>query len=629
MSKSMRNRKIKKIILLLLLLVLLLLLFALGYLVFVLDKDVDLEENNDKDLITVSYVGDLILLKDQVVNSYNSSEKEYDFSYMFEKVKHYFDESDYTIGVFEGPISDSENGYSNSNYDDGVKLYLGFPVEFAEAVKEAGVDLVTTANNHLMDKGKEGVFNTIDYLDEVGLDHVGSYKSALDKNEIKVIEVEGVKIAVLSYTKFVNYYNSEFFLETEPNLTSVIVSEDSPYFEQVKKSVKEDFDRALEKNVDLIMVMPHMGTQFMHETDEFQNLWNDIFISYGADVILADHSHTTQSVEFVGDTLVVNCPGNFANSYVKNDGDATSIVEFYINKHTKEIENASVIPMYTRKIEDGKYQAVPIYDIYKDQSFYESFSEETRERIEKVHKIVTFSMLGEEVDIYRMQKKYFVFKDDYSDNISIKRALTKSKLKKILNSSSSVIFIGDSVTEGTMNGLHPWYEPLMELFPQIKINNISHGSYTTQMIINKYTSLISNSDSDIYFIALGTNDIRYRNKKICAMTPEEYIVNIDKITSLIDDDRNIVLIAPWTSLVNDVQSKLSYDKKMKMIEEYSFYLERYARERGYIYINPNKFINDFFSYNNAFSYLVDFIHPNSKEGIRLYSYAVLVDSFYA
>ena len=104
--------------------------------------------------IVISFVGDLILLKDQVTSAYNEKTKTYNFDKMFEYTKSYFESSDYTIGVYEGPSAGGE--YSTSNYGDGLKLYLNFPDEFASAVKNSGIDLVSTANNHLLDKGKEG-----------------------------------------------------------------------------------------------------------------------------------------------------------------------------------------------------------------------------------------------------------------------------------------------------------------------------------------------------------------------------------------------------------------------------------------------------------------------------------------
>lgn len=597
-----------------------------GYGICSLVKNSKISSNGDNSYVSISYVGDLSLLKDQVNYSYDSSSKKYNFDYMFERVKKYFSESDFCIGVFEGPISNSEMGYSTSNYDDGNKLYLGFPTAFADSVKDSGIDFVSTANNHLMDKGKDGVFNTINYLDKIGFDHTGSYKSAIDKSKVKIINVKGIKIAVLSYSVSSNYYDSDYFIYDEPNLTSVIVSSGSKNFEKVKAMVKKDFEFAKKSSADLILVMPHMGTQFIHETNKMQEEWNDIFISYGADIILGDHSHATSSVLFEGDTLIVNCPGNFANSYVKDDGDSTAIVEFYINKKTKKVDKASIIPMYTKLISKGKYQAVPIYDIYEDNYVYNSFDSKELERANKVHEIVTSSMIGKSIEVSQLQKRYFVYKDEDID-LDLSSVLEKSSLKSSLDKATSVSFIGDSITSGiSKNNEKGWYLPLMEFYPNVRVNNISKSGYTTVDVIDNFSSRISESDSDIYFISIGINDIRHRDSKRCAMTSSEYIENIDKLVKFIKNKKaKVVLIAPWYSLINDSVSKVSFNEKNMLIEEYSSALYGYALENNYVYINPNNYIEKFLDSHNAFSYYVDCIHPND-DGINLYSYAVLYDS---
>lgn len=83
---------------------------------------------------------------------------------MFEFTGKYISATDFSIGVFEDPLGGNAKLYSQSNYGDGKKLYLNFPDEFADAVKNAGFDLVTTANNHLLDMGLDGMQRTIAVL---------------------------------------------------------------------------------------------------------------------------------------------------------------------------------------------------------------------------------------------------------------------------------------------------------------------------------------------------------------------------------------------------------------------------------------------------------------------------------
>jgi lysophospholipase L1-like esterase len=142
-------------------------------------------------------------------------------------------------------------------------------------------------------------------------------------------------------------------------------------------------------------------------------------------------------------------------------------------------------------------------------------------------------MIGKEIPLSEMKEFYFFINNSYIDisnkEANIKKIIEKNthkKIFKLINNSYSITFIGDSITEGTKNNFHPWYEPLIYYFKNKKIINISKGGYTTLLIIQKLKNQIIKSDSSLYIIAIGTNDIRYRNSNICAMTKEKYIKNM-------------------------------------------------------------------------------------------------------
>ena len=123
----------------------------------------DDERRNFRDAFRILFCGDLIMLEDQVKLGKGS------YDDMFEFTRKYIQPADIAIGVFEGPMAGEEAGYSRSNYGDGKALALNYPDSFGEAVKRAGFDLVTTANNHLLDKGRDGALRTLDALDRIGL----------------------------------------------------------------------------------------------------------------------------------------------------------------------------------------------------------------------------------------------------------------------------------------------------------------------------------------------------------------------------------------------------------------------------------------------------------------------------
>ena len=583
-----------------------------------------------KNSIRISYVGDLILLKDQVLYAKNNLTGKYEFDDMFLFTSKHFHESDLSIGVYEGPSAGNETNYSTSNFNDNIPLYLNYPDEFAQAVKNSGIELVTTANNHLLDKKIKGAIRTLDVLDKYNISHVGSYRNHEEKNKIKIMNIKGIRIAFLAYTSLMNYYQIDFLYEKYKYLTRIIPSRGNKYYQEIYNEIKNDFIRVKSESPDLIIVLAHMGQEFIHHTINFQDEWNRIFSDLGADIILGDHSHSLQPLQYIGKTFIVNSPGNFANSFIKMDGDSTAIIDIYIHKQSKKIIGASAIPMYTKEIKPKIFCAIPIYDLIYNKSIILNKNE--RKRVEEIQLMSTKVLVGKQFGINEIKKNYFFINNSYFDlDISQNNFCSKlnnysnKKIYKYIQNSNSITFIGDSLTEGTKNGYHPWYEPMINCFRNKKIINISKGSYTTKLIYNNFKNEIINSKSDLYIIAIGTNDIRYREKSICAMDKNEYINKIKEIINLTDSKKSkYIFIAPWFSTFDDNISRVNHTAKKKLMKEYSSELEKYAKMEESIFIDPNEYLERKINHNKN-KFLIDFIHPNNGTGIELYSESVFAN----
>lgn len=587
--------------------------------------------------VSLAFVGDLILLRDQVREAYSDKMQNYDFDPVFSYAKKYLLTSDYSIGVLEGPLAGQGPGYTNSNYDDGIQLRLNFPDSFADSIKTSGIDLVTLANNHILDMNLEGAMRTLDVLDEKAIQHVGSYRNPEEKSRTKIVEIKGIRLAILAYTYSSNYFSEAYFFETNPSLTSIIVEPNSHFFSAARHQVKIDFERAKAEKPDLIVVLPHMGTQFLNTTDKFQNTWNEIFVQEGADIILGDHAHAVQPIEFrsikTGDrekqTLIVNCPGNFANSYMEHNGDATSIVKVYIDQESKSVLCVGVIPMMTLARGNKHHQALPVYDILSDLELKSQLSVCDRKRVKEVQGLITEVMLGTRLTLDQAQNIHYLFPDGYYrqpvNAIKINTDFARSEALKMLQNSNSVVFIGDSITQGTKNGGYGWFEPLTESFPNLIVNREAWGGATTFALLEKADRIASHA-ADLYVIAAGTNDIRYRDKNSCAMTPAQYIENLDKLTKSIlhkNSRTKFIFIAPWPSLANDPFTPLSSDVKEKTFADYTKSLEGYCMQKGHIFVDPTSKILSAIDKKVAGYFLLDHIHPNAAEGLKLYSEAFL------
>ena len=580
----------------------------------------------------ISFAGDLILLEDQVKRAYDG--KGYDFADMFEYSKKHISESDFAIGVFEGPMAGGN--YSSGNFDDEKELYLNFPDEFGYAVKDSGFDLVTTANNHVLDMGTDGAVRTLEVLDKIGLEHTGSYRNRQEKesSRIKVIEIQGIKFAVLSYTYGSNGYFTEDFIDGELSyITSIACETKGEFFEKMKADVEKDFAQAKAYSPDIIIVLPHWGTQFSNEIDEEQKVWSEIFKENGADIILGDHPHVVEPVsieEYNGkNVFTLYSPGNFANIYRKDQGDTSAIADIYIDRSSKKIIAGGIVPLYTQSQMNGNFRALPIYEIYTNDELKSQLSTDDYERAVSAHDIVTGVMLKENPDISGITESYLFDKDGYmrirTTGLEIEENYKNSRFYKLISDSKTVCFVGDSVTEGTKNGGCGWYEPLEE-HCNAEFLNFSKGGKTVSYFIENISDL---PKAETYVIALGTNDVRYRDESICAMTAEKFAESAEKLAELIKErypSSELVFIAPWYSTDGDPFTPLSFKEKTELNNAYSKALEDFCSKSGILFIDPNGYIKNELDHAPCSKFLLDHIHPNSSEGVKMYSKAVLVSS---
>jgi len=251
------------------------------------------------------------------------------------------------------------------------------------------------------------------------------------------------------------------------------------------------------------------------------------------------------------------------------------------------------------------------------------------DRISEVQAIVTSVMLGSELTLDQVQDRYYLFPEGYFrqpvEAIQITDEIKETKLFKLISKSKSIAFIGDSITAGSKNGGYGWYEPMMAAFPEKMVFRHAWGSATTLKLLENI-DIFTEQSADLYMIAIGTNDVRYRDKKTCAMDSKSYVENIDSMISSItsiNPRAKFVLISPWLALDNDPYTPLSIEERDHLLYEYGKALETYCKENDHLFIDPNIGIREVFSNEIVSNFLIDHIHPNASEGIMLYSEKIL------
>ena len=227
--------------------------------------------------ITLTAAGDC-LMHGPLIRSGLQPDGSYCFDHFFIDVKDLINEGDYSSIDFEAALAGSETGYT------GYPMFNS-PDAVATTFKEAGFDLVVTANNHSLDRGYKGAIRTLDVLKGAGLDTVGTYRNEEEARSFLIKDIKGVKIGYLAYSYGTNGLplpskHPEFFniLDRDKILTDI---------------------ETLRPRVDVLILVLHWGQEYQPKPTQEQILMAHEFLNAGADIILGNHPHVVQTMEIV------------------------------------------------------------------------------------------------------------------------------------------------------------------------------------------------------------------------------------------------------------------------------------------------------------------------------------------
>lgn len=343
---------------------------------------------------TLTSLGDTLCHNTQYWDAYNSKTDEYDFSYVYEDIKNYTLSSDITIGSLETTFAGKEKGYSN---------YPTFntPDSLGTALKDIGVDVVSLAGNHALDYGYTGLCRTIDVFNNIGLSHLGTYKTAEDQEKILIKDVKGVKIAFINYTYGTNGIPVPSGKEFCVNLID-------------KDFIKKQINQAKEQNVDMIVACMHWGTEYRTTANSEQKDLANFLFENGVDVILGNHPHVLEPMEKKTITLqdgttkevfVVYALGNFTADQRDEITRDSAILNLTITKNSDSkisIDKVNYVPIYMYKNTNVSTHKFKILDIEKTIKDYEEGTNTSinstvynnlKKQLEKIK-----SILGDEIN---------------------------------------------------------------------------------------------------------------------------------------------------------------------------------------------------------------------------------------
>ncbi|WP_409270223.1 CapA family protein [Neobacillus sp. SCS-31] len=297
---------------------------------------------------TIGAIGD-ILIHDHVYNDAKTA-KGYDFNRMFEPVKGMLQAPDILTANQESLVGGTELGISSyPNFNS--------PFELSEAVMKAGVDIVSTANNHSLDKGYRGLKAQIAHFSKVGLPFTGTADSKERRDKITVLSKNGIRLAFLSYTYGTNGIPIPQGKEFAVNLID-------------RELMKKDIATA-KRMSDAVIVSIHWGNEYQRFPNEEQKSLAAFMADQGVDIIFGSHPHVLQPMEWIKRkdgkrTFVVYSLGNFLSAQIGDYKDIGGLVTLKLTKRvnskgtTLEIGPPSFQPTFVYRKNRRNFSVIPI-----------------------------------------------------------------------------------------------------------------------------------------------------------------------------------------------------------------------------------------------------------------------------
>ncbi len=304
-------------------------------------KSVEVVSNGEN--LTLLFIGDIMGHDSQIKSARQTDGVTYDYTSCFDHIRADISAADIAIANLEVTLAGAPyKGYP----------FFSSPDALAYACKDAGIDVLVTANNHCVDRGKKGLERTIKTLDSLNIPHTGTFLSYSDrqKKSPMIIEKNNFRIALINYTAETNEIPVP-----KPSYVNII---------EVKR-LEADIARAKLEKPDAIILFFHWGIEKQNEPYPRQAEIADICFKAGADIIIGSHPHVVQK------SILEKRSG-------RNKFAAYSLGNFIANQKAPGTDGGQMIQLTLTKKEgittvtDAKYKLTWIYAPVtgKDKKFY-------------------------------------------------------------------------------------------------------------------------------------------------------------------------------------------------------------------------------------------------------------------
>jgi poly-gamma-glutamate capsule biosynthesis protein CapA/YwtB (metallophosphatase superfamily) len=231
-------------------------------------------------------------------------EKGVDFP--FDSTRQFIQTADVAIANLEAPLTVEGERFADKKYTFKV------PPHFVAGIASAGFNVVTMANNHIVDFGCEGILNSFAALEDAGIHHCGAGRNIEEACAPTIIDVNGIKVAFLGFSMT---YPDEFWANR--TRCGTCYPTEQLLYERVSEA---------ERLADLTIVSFHWGAEKYNSPRAYQTSYGHLAIDCGADLVLGHHPHVLQGVELYKGKLIAYSLGNYIFASYSNSASTSMVL---------------------------------------------------------------------------------------------------------------------------------------------------------------------------------------------------------------------------------------------------------------------------------------------------------------
>jgi poly-gamma-glutamate capsule biosynthesis protein CapA/YwtB (metallophosphatase superfamily) len=338
----------------------------------------------DTTRLSLLFAGDIMGHDSQIASAYDATINTYDYTSCYRFVKPYLESVDIAIGNLELTLAGAPyKGYPAFSSPDQLVLTL----------KDAGFDVLVTANNHSCDRGKRGIERTIEMLDSLGVPHTGTFtdEAARLNDYPLMLTKNGFKLALLNYT-----YGTNGIAVPSPTIVNPIDT----------VQMVRDIAKAKRDSADVVVSFMHWGSEYQSQPNAYQKKITRFLFDRGVSVIIGAHPHVLQPMEFdsIKQQLVVYSLGNFVSGQRDRYKNGGAMVRMELQKvrndsiTTTVVDNVQYILQYVHRDAKRDYIILPVPSfendttgLIKDETsklLFKTFVEDSRVLLNKKNKQV-------------------------------------------------------------------------------------------------------------------------------------------------------------------------------------------------------------------------------------------------